>query len=76
MKAKKNDPGEFRFTPRETEVARLIARGSPRKIVADELKITTRTIDAHLFRLRAKTGTGSIFELRNRLFPFFYNVAK
>lgn len=36
------------LTPREAEIARMIARGWSRKRIADKLGISIRTVDAHI----------------------------
>jgi two-component system response regulator DctR len=51
----------FGLTPREKELAPLIARGLPRKILADRLNISIRTIDTHLKNIRPKIGANSLF---------------
>jgi DNA-binding CsgD family transcriptional regulator len=51
----------FGLTPREREIAPLIAAGNPRKIMADRLNISIRTIDTHLKNIRPKIGASSLF---------------
>jgi DNA-binding NarL/FixJ family response regulator len=48
---------------REWDITRKITEGKCRKIVADELKISIHTIDAHLRHIHIKTNTHSIAEL-------------
>jgi len=45
--------------PREIEIARLIAKGYPNKIIADILQISSWTVGTHLRRIFAKLGTTS-----------------
>jgi DNA-binding CsgD family transcriptional regulator len=42
------------LTPRETDVARLVAIGKVRKEIADDLEISPRTVEIYLERLRQK----------------------
>jgi DNA-binding NarL/FixJ family response regulator len=44
------------LTPRELEVARMIAKGLPNKAVADRLKITEGTAKLHLHHVYEKLG--------------------
>jgi predicted ATPase/DNA-binding CsgD family transcriptional regulator len=44
------------LSPREREVARLVARGLTNRQVADELVISERTVDVHVARILAKLG--------------------
>ena len=54
-------PGQVgaRLTPRETEVARLLARGLTNRQIADELVISARTAGSHVYRLMGKLGCSS-----------------
>jgi non-specific serine/threonine protein kinase len=47
------------LTPRETEVARLLARGCSNRQIADTLVISERTADSHVYRLLGKLGFSS-----------------
>jgi non-specific serine/threonine protein kinase len=51
------------LTPREAEVATLIARGRTSKEIADALVITERTADTHATHIRDKLGLGSRAEI-------------
>jgi len=51
------------LSQREREVLRGIVSGKPNKIIADELAISTRTVEAHRARVMEKTGASSIAEL-------------
>lgn len=52
-----------RLSPREMEVARLVARGLPNKLVARELDISEKTVHVHRQHVMEKTETGSAAEL-------------
>ena len=52
-----------KFTEREQDVLKLVAKASQRKMIATELKISLKTVDAHLQNIRQKTNTHSIAEL-------------
>lgn len=52
-----------RLSPREAEVARLVARGLPNKRVARELDISERTVHVHRQHVMEKAEVGSAAEL-------------
>lgn len=45
-----------RLTPRELEVLRLLGNGLANREIGDQLKVSTRTVDAHLRSVYAKLG--------------------
>ena len=52
-----------RLSPREAEVARLVARGLPNKLVARELDISERTVHVHRQHVMEKAEVSSAAEL-------------
>ncbi|MDO5691780.1 MAG: response regulator [Pseudomonadota bacterium] len=52
-----------RLSPREAEVARLVARGLPNKLVARALDISEKTVHIHRQHVMEKAGVGSAAEL-------------
>ena len=52
-----------RLSPRELDVARLVARGLPNKLVGRELNISEKTVHIHRQHVMEKTGVGSAAEL-------------
>ena len=52
-----------RLSPREREVARLIALGLPNKLVARQLDISEKTVHVHRQHVMEKTELGSAAEL-------------
>ncbi|NMG74550.1 response regulator transcription factor [Aromatoleum diolicum] len=52
-----------RLSPREQEVARLVAQGLPNKLVARELDISEKTVHVHRQHVMEKTEVGSAAEL-------------
>ncbi|THF67410.1 response regulator transcription factor [Pseudothauera nasutitermitis] len=52
-----------RLSPREREVARLVALGWPNKLVARELDISEKTVHVHRQHVMEKTELGSAAEL-------------
>lgn len=52
-----------RLTPREREVARLVAMGQPNKLVARELAISEKTVHVHRQHVMEKVEVGSAAEL-------------
>ncbi len=55
------------LSPRETEMAVLIARGLANKEIASELCISPATVRTHIYNLYQKTGARSRVELLNKL---------
>lgn len=56
------------FTGREREIVMLAARGLSNRAIAERLTVSVRTVESHLYRAMAKTGTSSREELA-ALFP-------
>ena len=54
----------MQLTPREEEVASLVARGYANKDVAAELFLTPKTVEYHLRKIYAKLGIRTRAELR------------
>jgi non-specific serine/threonine protein kinase len=52
-------PGGALLTPRELQVARLLAQGSSNKEIAAELVISQRTAEGHVERILTKLGFAS-----------------
>jgi DNA-binding CsgD family transcriptional regulator len=51
------------LTDREREIVTLIGEGLSSRAVADRLSLSVRTVDGHIYRAMAKTGTSSRDEL-------------
>jgi DNA-binding NarL/FixJ family response regulator len=47
------------FSPRESEIARMVAKGYPNKTIAAVLEISSWTVCTHLRRMFAKLGVSS-----------------
>lgn len=47
------------LSPREQEIARMVAKGYPNKTIAHVLDISTWTVGTHLRRIFAKLSVGS-----------------
>ena len=58
---------EAGLTPRESQIAGLIARGSTYKEIAAELDISPNTVSNHVATIYRKTGTRSKVEMVNAL---------
>lgn len=59
---------KFKFTPAETQIAKLIRQGRSSKQIADLLNLSQRTIDKHRSNLRKKMGaTNQKISLRTLL---------
>lgn len=52
-----------KLSPRETEVARLVAEGLPNKIIGLQLDISERTVQVHRLHVMEKLGIHSAAEL-------------
>jgi DNA-binding NarL/FixJ family response regulator len=50
---------KLNFTPRQMDVARLVAIGEPIKAIAARLEISPRTVEGFLTSIRRKTGSES-----------------
>jgi DNA-binding CsgD family transcriptional regulator len=57
------------LSPREHEIALLVAEGHPNKIIAAELDISAWTVGTHLRRIFAKLGVGSRAAMVARMVP-------
>ncbi len=57
----------LQFTTRETEVARLLMKGKPYKIIAKELFISEKTVTKHIQNLFEKAEVNNKIELINKL---------
>jgi len=53
---------KFSLTARETDVARQLQIGAPRKIMAEHLSISVFTVDKHVRRIRKKIDAPSTRE--------------
>lgn len=58
---------EFGLTPREREVARKASRGLTTTQIADQLRISVKTVEHHLDHIYRKTGTHNRTALTYRL---------
>jgi FixJ family two-component response regulator len=66
-----------RLSDREREVMQLIIAGQPNKIIADELKLSERTVEYHRSNLMTKLGIHSVAELMSIVYdlrPFNHPV--
>ncbi|MCZ7562883.1 MAG: response regulator transcription factor [Burkholderiales bacterium] len=51
------------LTEREREVMTRVVEGKPNKVIADELDISVKTVEAHRARMMEKMGVGSVAAL-------------
>jgi DNA-binding CsgD family transcriptional regulator len=56
------------LSPRENEIARMVARGYANKTIASVLDISSWTVSSHLRRIYTKLGVGSRAAMVARLF--------
>jgi DNA-binding CsgD family transcriptional regulator len=57
------------LTGREREITMLFSRGLSARAVAERLVLSVRTVEGHIYRAMAKTGTSSRDELIALLYP-------
>ena len=55
------------LTPKERELAHLVAKGLMNREIADAMNIAVRTVEVHRARVMEKMQAGSLAELVNRL---------
>jgi FixJ family two-component response regulator len=55
------------LTPRESEVMKLVTAGHANKMIAAELSISIKTVEAHRARVMEKMGADSLAELMHML---------
>jgi predicted ATPase/DNA-binding CsgD family transcriptional regulator len=65
--ARINSPAEATLTPREREVARLVARGMTNRRIADEIHLSERTVTTHVGRVLKKLGVRARGEVADRV---------
>jgi DNA-binding NarL/FixJ family response regulator len=58
----KKKPKVFQFTPRENQVASLIAKGTPRKQMADALGIKIATLRVYIQNIKNKINADTLYE--------------
>jgi len=60
---------EVALSPREREIARMVAKGYPNKVIARVLEISSWTVSTHLRRIFAKLGVSSRAAMVAKLSP-------
>jgi FixJ family two-component response regulator len=60
----------FSLTPREREVLELVARGCANKVMAQEMRLSQRTVELHRSRVMEKMGASSVAQLVRMLMDF------
>lgn len=58
----------YGLSPREARVCRGLLVGDPRKVIAQDLRISLHTVNDHVKAIFAKTGASSTGQLRARIF--------
>ena len=53
------DRSDVALSPREREIARMVAKGYPNKVIARSLEISSWTVSTHMRRIFAKLGVSS-----------------
>jgi FixJ family two-component response regulator len=62
------------LTPREREVLELIVRGLASKVMAEEMGLSTRTVELHRSRVMGKMGASSIAQLVRMFMDFRHSA--
>jgi DNA-binding CsgD family transcriptional regulator len=65
---RRRDPGAWaQLSPQELQIAQLAAEGFSNREIGEQLYLSHRTVDTHLYRLFPKLGVTSRGQLRNAL---------
>ncbi|HEU5212020.1 MAG TPA: AAA family ATPase [Gaiellaceae bacterium] len=68
--ARRRDPGAWaQLSPQELQIAQLAAEGFSNREIGEQLYLSHRTVESHLYRLFPKLGVTSRAQLRNALEP-------
>ncbi len=63
------------LTDRELEIFRLLGQGRGRREIAEQLKLSVKTVEAHRVNIRLKLGVGTAAELRQCAVEFLREEA-
>ena len=74
--SKKKVDKNFIITPRETEIILLCTKDYTRKMIAETLKISIRTVDTHLKNIHIKTKTHTLAGVVSYGFQFLKELKK
>jgi DNA-binding CsgD family transcriptional regulator len=67
---RRRDPGAWaQLSPQELQIAQLAADGLSNREIGEQLYLSHRTVESHLYRLFPKLGVTSRAQLRNALEP-------
>ena len=58
----------FGFTPREKEIINLLLQGKSNKEISEELFVSPRTVEAHIYNIYRKCSVKNKLELARKLF--------
>jgi DNA-binding CsgD family transcriptional regulator len=72
----KTEPSPVTLSPREQEIARMVAKGYPNKTIAAVLEISSWTVCTHMRRIFAKLSVGSRAAMVARLMEDGLNDGK
>jgi DNA-binding CsgD family transcriptional regulator len=69
-KVRRRDPGAWaQLSPQELQIAQLAAEGLSNREIGEQLYLSHRTVESHLYRLFPKLGVTSRAQLRDALNP-------
>ena len=67
---RRRDPGGWaQLSPQELQIAQLAAEGLSNREIGEQLYLSHRTVESHLYRLFPKLGVTSRAQLRDALDP-------
>ncbi len=62
-RTKENKTKKVSLTEREQEVLALVAQGKKSSEIAEELSISTRTVESHRYNIMRKVGVNNVVSL-------------
>ena len=67
---RRRDPGAWaQLSPQELQIAQLASEGLSNREIGEQLYLSHRTVESHLYRLFPKLGVTSVAQLRDALNP-------
>ena len=64
-----------KLTPREREILGLLASGCSQKEIADQIQVSSFTVDVHIKNIKIKTGISKVTELVSLWYVRQYHIS-